>query len=96
MFNRKSTENSQLLHSLTLSVNALKTELEEEKASNRRNLLEYAELGDKMRHLYQRIARRQKIESEETSTTEEAAPDNGRGASAQEIRRSIENSFGAS
>jgi len=89
LFNRKSTENTQLIHRLELRLEAIERAIEAEKSANRQNLLEYAELGDKMRHLYQRIARRQKIAGEETSDLSETPADTPE-PSPKEIRESIE------
>jgi len=73
-----------------MRLDSLEHKYEEERSSNSRNLLEYAELGEKMRRLYLRIARRAKIEEEATSE-----PDNGEKGTAriitpEEIRIAIE------
>ena len=94
-FNRKSTGNSQLLHSLEKRLGTCEHNLELEKASNHQKLLEYADLAEKMRRLYLRIARRAKIESEQTSG-DSAHPENHQPElSAREIRASIENQMGS-
>jgi len=93
-FNRKSTEDSQLLHRIEKRLDAVVSAFEEEKSANRRNLLEYAELGEKMRRLYLRIARRAKIETEQSSEDPESQPNSERPTSAKEIRQSIESQFG--
>jgi len=93
-FNRKSTEDSQALHRLEDRVNSLISALDEEKSANRRNLLEYAELGEKMRRLYLRIARRAKIETEQSSADPEVEQNSERLPTAKEIRTAIENSIG--
>jgi len=69
-------------------------DFEAEKAANARNLLEYAELGEKMRRMYLRIARRAKIDSEQTS--EDLQPENNETpeASAREVREQIESKLG--
>jgi len=93
-FNRKSTEIAQALEPLKARIDSLERELEAEVSANRRNLLEYAELGEKMRRLYLRIARRAKIEGEETSAdnhTEVAEP---APRSPLEIREAIEKGLG--
>jgi len=89
-FNRKSTSNSQLLHSLEKRLDTCEHNLELEKAANSQKLLEYADLAEKMRRLYLRIARRAKIE-EEASSVEESQPENSnQELSARKIRELIE------
>jgi len=92
--NRKSTDNSQLLHSLEERLKALETDFEAEKSANRRNLLEYADLGEKTRRLYLRIARRQKIEEETTSAPENGEPAEIITRTPEEIREAIERKMG--
>jgi len=92
MFNRKSTELQQDIHRLEVRLNSLEHKQDTEKSRNDRNLLEYAELGEKMRRLYLRIARRSKIEEEQTSEPEGA--ENGQSPrSEREIRDEIEKRF---
>jgi len=93
-FNRKSTVFEQVLHKLEMRVNALRSELEEEKSRNNRNLLEYAELGEKMRRLYLRIARRQKIEEGATSEKEPVEQNEHKEETPLQIRQKIESSLG--
>ncbi len=93
-FNRKSTDFQQALATLKTRLESVERKFDAEVSDNRRNLLEYAELGEKMRRLYLRIARRAKIEGEATSAdnhteTQEAAP-----LSALEIRDAIEKGMG--
>jgi len=93
-FNRKPTDYSQLLHTLKLRVDKCEHDHELEKVANDRKLLEYADLAEKMRRLYLRIARRAKIEEEQTSE-EVTAPENSNPVdSAQKIRDSIESQMG--
>jgi len=89
-FKRKSTEYAQLFHKLERQLNTLRSEHEEEKARNHRNLLEYAELGEKMRRLYLRIARRQKIDSETPSSNDEPVQEESPELSAKATREAIE------
>jgi len=89
-FNRKSTDNSQLLHSLEKRVDRCEHDLELEKAANSQKLLEYADLGEKMRRLYLRIARRAKIEQETTSEETSTPENSNEELSARKIRELIE------
>jgi len=89
-FNRKPTEDSQLLHTLEKRLDSCEHNLELEKSRNSQNLLEYAELGEKMRRLYLRIARRAKIEEEQTSVDSPTPENENEGLSARKIRELIE------
>jgi len=89
-FNRKSTDNSQLLHSLEKRIDRCEHDLELEKAANSQKLLEYADLGEKMRRLYLRIARRAKIEGEQTSEDAPAPENSTQELSSRKIRELIE------
>jgi len=93
-FNRNSTENQQALETLKARLDAVERELAAEKSANNRNLLEYAELGEKMRRLYLRIARRAKIELEESSEPE-STPEENSEPSPLEIREAIERKMAA-
>lgn len=93
-FNRKSTDNAQLLHNLEKRLDTCEHNLDLANARNDQKLLEYAELGEKMRRLYLRIARRAKIEQEETSE-ETIHPENSdQRLTAREVRESIEAKMG--
>jgi len=70
MFNRKSTAFAQALHRLEERVKTLGTRLQEEKTDNRRNVLEFAELAEKMRRTYLRLSRIVKVDSPPTSLDE--------------------------
>jgi len=89
-FNRKSRGNSQLLHSLEKRLDRCEHNLELEKAANDQKLLEYADLGEKMRRLYLRIARRAKIEQETTSEEAPVQENSNEEISARKIRELIE------
>jgi len=94
-FNRKSTSNSQLLHSLEKRLDTCEHNLDLEKSRNSQNLLEYADLAEKMRRLYLRIARRAKIEEEASSDDSPQAQVPNEELSARKIRELIEsNNFG--
>jgi len=93
-FNRKLTAFQHSLDVLEARLNNYRDDLKSEKSNNRRNLLEYAELGEKMRRLYLRIARRAKIETEESSVDPETESNSGRVPTSKEIRESIENRIG--
>jgi len=73
LFNRKSTEFTQLLHKLEERLSTLERERGAEKSRNDRNLLEFAELGEKMRRTYLRLSRIVKIDSEASSADEPIA-----------------------
>jgi len=77
LFNRKLTEFAQNLHSLKVAVDTLRMQIEEEKSANRRYMLEFADLGEKMRRTYLRLSRIVKIDSETTSAPETAPEENG-------------------
>jgi len=77
-----------------MRLSTLRSEQEEEKSRNSRNLLEYAELGEKMRRLYLRIARRQKIEEEQTSEKEPIVQNEHEEETPLETRRLIEKNMG--
>jgi len=68
-FNSKQTDTADTLRALKARIEDVERDLAAEKTANGRNLLEYAELGEKMRRLYLRIARRAKIELEESSAS---------------------------
>jgi len=53
-----------------VKLNALQTKLEEQESTNRRNVLEFAELGEKMRRTYLRLSRIVKIDSQQSSEPE--------------------------
>ena len=93
MFNRKSTDNQQEIHSLKIALEQLKTDVEREKSRNRQQLTEFADLGEKMRRLYLRLTRLQKIESEQSSVNEHAAHNDHEELSPQEQREQIEKAF---
>ena len=92
-FNRKPTDNSQLLHILEKRLDSCEHNLELEKSRNSQKLLEYAELGEKMRRLYLRIARRAKIEEEQTSVAEESPENTNQELSSRKIRELIESNL---
>jgi len=69
-FNRKLTEYAQLLHRLQVRVDALESKVQAEKSRNDSQLLEFAELGEKMRRTYLRLSRIVKVDSEPSSTDE--------------------------
>jgi len=94
-FNRKSTDNSQLFHSLEKRLDTCEHNLNLEKAANDQKLLEYADLAEKMRRLYLRIARRAKIEEEQTSDETSHPENSNKELSAREIRQAIESQMGA-
>jgi len=94
-FNRKSTDNSQLLHSLEKRLDSCEHNHELEKAANHQKLLEYADLAEKMRRLYLRIARRAKIEEEQTSEPTSHPENSNEEISARKIREMIESKMGA-
>jgi len=58
-------------------VDTLRIKIEEEKTANRRYMLEFADLGEKMRRTYLRLSRIVKIDSETTSAPETGAEGNG-------------------
>lgn len=89
-FNRKSTSNSQLLHSLEKRLDTCEHNLHLEKAANDQKLLEYADLAEKMRRLYLRIARRAKIEEEQTSEDAPTPENSNEELSQRKIRELIE------
>jgi len=92
-FNRKSTGYAQRLDRLESRLSDCQDKLDEECSLNRRNLLEYAELGEKMRRLYLRIARRAKIEQEETSAPESHPENSNEELDPRKIRERIEHGF---
>jgi len=94
-FNRKSTDFSTALERLEHRLDVVIREQDAEKTANKRNLLEFAELGEKMRRVYLRIARRQKIESDETSPVPENDQNEQPALSAREIRDAIESKWAA-
>jgi len=94
-FNRKSTDNSQLLHILEKRLDSCEHNLELEKSRNTQNLLEYADLAEKMRRLYLRIARRAKIEGEQTSTEESHPENSNQEVDPRKIRELIESNMGS-
>jgi len=89
-FNKKSTGNAQAIYKLEMQLNSLKADVERIKSDNRRELLEYAELGEKMRRLYLRIARRAKVEEGQTSPPEGTDNNDQEALSARETRELIE------
>jgi len=89
-FNRKSTDNSELLHRLEKRLDTCEHNLQLEKAANDQKLLEYADLAEKMRRLYLRIARRAKIEEEQTSEEVKAPENETREIDNRKIRELIE------
>lgn len=93
LFNRKPRVNPQDFHKLLTRVEALEKEFDREKSANRRNLLEYADLGEKMRRVYLRIARLKKIESEESSTQNPPNGQEGQPQDARAVRTAIEKAF---
>lgn len=93
-FNRKSTDIQQALHSLEKRLDKCEHNLELEKAANAQKLLEYADLGEKMRRLYLRIARRAKIELEQTSEPESPAENDEKDIDPRKIRELIEANMG--
>jgi len=78
LFNRKSTEFAQDLHRLKERLDTFLAQFEEEKAANRRYLLEFADLGEKMRRTYLRLSRIVKIDSETTSAPATEGDENGK------------------
>jgi len=73
-----------------MQLNSLQADVARIKSDNRRELLEYAELGEKMRRLYLRIARRAKVAEEQTSANEPTADNDQPEVSARETRELIE------
>ena len=70
-FNKKSTDIQQDLHKVKLALNAFREDLKTLKSDNSRQLLEFAELGEKMRRTYLRLSRIVKIDSKGSSEPEE-------------------------
>jgi len=70
LFKRKLTEFAQEIHKLKLALNSLREEFKSQKSDNSRQLLEFAELGEKMRRTYLRLSRIVKIDSEQSSGKE--------------------------
>jgi len=93
-FNRKSTGLEERLLKVEARLSNCQDKLDEEISHNRRNLLEYAELGEKMRRLYLRIARRAKIEGEETSADNHTEVQEPKPMTPLEIREAIEKGLG--
>ena len=93
-FNRKSTDFAQEFHKVKLALNAFREDLKALKSDNSRQLLEFAELGEKMRRTYLRLSRIVKIDSQPSSEPE--TENNGDPEEKMEprlIREQIERSF---
>jgi len=69
-FNRKSTTFQEIFARLKALEKKTETDLEALKSRNDRKLLEFAELGEKMRRTYLRLSRIVKIDSEQSSGKE--------------------------
>ena len=93
-FNRKSTGFTQRLERLENRLSDCQDKLSEECSLNRRNLLEYAELGEKMRRLYLRIARRAKIEQEQSSEDAPTPENDNQEIDPRKVRELIESRMG--
>jgi len=95
LFNRKSTAFQQALEKLEKRLDTIEIENKEDKSANARNLLEFADLGEKMRRTYLRLSRIVKIDSEQPSG-EETPLENGeqKKASPREIRDAINQTIG--
>jgi len=93
-FNRKSTDYTQLFHKLERRLETCEHNLHLEKAANDQKLLEYADLAEKMRRLYLRIARRAKIEEEQTSEDSSHPENENKELDPREVRQAIENQMG--
>lgn len=88
--NRKSTEFQQAFAQLEKRLNAVERDREEEKTANSRNLLEFAELAEKMRRTYLRLSRIVKVDSQPSSVEEPAGQPEPEPISARETRDAIE------
>lgn len=76
LWNRKLTEYAQLLHKLEARLNAIESKAEAEKSRNDSQLLEFAELGEKMRRTYLRLSRIVKVDSDASSSPESTEVNN--------------------
>ena len=89
-FNRKSTAFEQSFAQVEKRLNAVERELQAAKSDNDRQLLEFAELAEKMRRTYLRLSRIVKVDSggssEELPTDQNDQPQ----LSARETRDLIE------
>jgi len=92
-FNRKLTGFQQALEKVEKRLNALIINQQEEKSANDRNLLEFAELGEKMRRTYLRLSRIVKVDSEPSSPEMEPEDNGDPGADARETRDRISQSL---
>jgi len=99
LFNRKSTAFQQGLEQVNIRLEAFEKKLDRQLASNKADLLEFAELSEKTRRLYLRLTRRAKIEQEATSKESEGVAQNGptesgEGLSARDVRDKINQQMG--
>lgn len=67
-FNRKSTAFQQALEDYSIQLENLEKKVDRQLASNKADLLEFAELSEKTRRLYLRLTRRAKIDQEAASS----------------------------
>jgi len=95
-FNKKLTAFAQSFAQLEARVNKIERDFEGEKSSIRRNLLEFAELGEKMRRTYLRLSRIVKIDSQAASAVQdEQIEENGQNTtSPRDIRDAIDAKMG--
>jgi len=92
-FNRKSTEYSQVFAQVEKRLNHVERELLDQESRNNRKLLEFAELGEKMRRTYLRLSRIVKVDSEPTSAKEEADQNGQPALSPEETHSGIHQVF---
>jgi len=89
-FNRKSTDFQQAFAQVEKRLNAVERELQAAKSDNDRQLLEFAELAEKMRRTYLRLSRIVKVDSEPSSSDSEIAQNEQDPLSPRETRDAIE------
>jgi len=95
-FNRKSTANQQAIEAQQVRLEALDRKIDRQLATNKADLLEFAELAEKTRRLYLRLTRRAKVEQETTAVEPDANGQADQPAlSPQEIRDQINAKIGA-
>ncbi len=89
-FNRKLTAFQQALHMLKERLSHLESRIEQQLSDNRRNLLEFAELSEKMRRTYLRLSRIVKVDSPPSSEEEtESSADPEENSDPRAIRDAI-------
>jgi len=94
-FNRKSTAFQQAIEKIEVRLDAFERRLDRQLATNKADLLEFAELSEKTRRLYLRLTRRAKIASEATSNENEEIEQNAQPQpTAREVRDSINRNLG--